>query len=204
MAYDIIIKDGTIVDGTGAPPFTADLAIANGRIAEIGRVTDSAAETIDARGLVVPAGFVDPHTHYDAQICWDPYITSSSWHGVTSVIMGNCGVGIAPCKPNVREIAAWDLVNVEAIPFEVLGKGVSWDWETFPQYLDAAQRRRCGINLGFMAALTPFRHYVMGEESMERPANSGEAAQIAALIKQAVGAGAFGFTTTAVPQHIGY
>jgi N-acyl-D-amino-acid deacylase len=204
MAYDLLIKNGTLVDGTGTPPRRADLAVADGKIAEIGQISDSAKRTVDASDLVVAPGFVDPHTHYDAQICWDPYITSSSWHGVTSVIMGNCGVGIAPCKPNVHEVAAWDLVNVEAIPFDVLGKGVTWDWETFPQYLNAAQGRGSGINLGFMAALTPFRHYVMGEESMERAANPEETASIAALIKEAVAAGAFGFTTTAVPQHIGY
>ena len=204
MTYDIIIKDGTIVDGTGAPRFTADLAIANGRVAEIGRVTDSAAETIDARGLVVAPGFVDPHTHYDAQICWDPLITSSSWHGVTSVVMGNCGVGIAPCKPAVREIAAWDLVNVEAIPFDVLSKGITWDWESFPEFMDAAARRGSGINLGFFAPLTPFRHFAMGEESMERAATPAETAQIAALLREAVSAGAMGFSTTISAQHIGY
>lgn len=204
MSHDLLIKNGTVVDGTGAAPRRADVAIAGGQIAEIGKVTEGAKNVIDASDLIVSPGFVDPHTHYDAQICWDPYITSSSWHGVTTVIMGNCGVGIAPCRPNVREIAAWDLVNVEAIPFDVLSKGVTWDWETFPQYLDAAERRGSGINLGFMAALTPFRHYVMGEESMERAANTQETAQIKALIKEAVASGAFGFTTTAVPQHIGY
>ena len=204
MSYDLLIKNGTVVDGTGAAPRRADVAVAGGKIAEIGKIVEGATKVVDASDLIVAPGFVDPHTHYDAQICWDPYITSSSWHGVTSVIMGNCGVGIAPCKEKVHDIAAWDLVNVEAIPFDVLGKGVTWDWETFPQYLDAAQRRGCGINLGFMAALTPFRHYVMGEESMERPANADETAKIAALIKEAVAAGAFGFTTTAVPQHIGY
>jgi N-acyl-D-amino-acid deacylase len=204
MSYDLLIKNGTLVDGTGAAPRRADLAVAAGKIAEIGKITDSAKKVVDASDLIVAPGFVDPHTHYDAQICWDPYITSSSWHGVTSVIMGNCGVGIAPCRPGVREIAAWDLLNVEAIPFDVLSKGVTWDWETFPQYLDAAERRGSGINLGFMAALTPFRHYVMGEESMERAANPDETARIKALIKEAVAAGAFGFTTTAVPQHIGY
>src|SRR6204780_3881196 len=204
MQYDIIIRGGTIVDGTGTPRFSADVAIANGKIAEIGRLSETAAETIDARGLIVAPGFVDPHTHYDAQICWDPLITSSSWHGVTSVVMGNCGVGIAPCRPEVREIAAWDLVNVEAIPFEVLSKGIKWEWETFPQYLDAAERRGKGINLGFLAPLTPFRHYVMGEESMERAATVAETAQIKATLKEAVAAGAFGFTTTIAPQHIGY
>jgi len=204
MSYDLLIKNGTVVDGTGGPSRRADVAIANGRIAEIGKVAEGAKKVIDASDLVVAPGFIDPHTHYDAQICWDPYITSSSWHGVTSVIMGNCGVGIAPCRPEVREIAAWDLVNVEGIPFEVLGKGIKWDWETFPQYLDAAQRRGSGINLGFMAPLTPFRHFVMGEESMERAATREETAGIKSLIKEAVAAGAFGFTTTAVPQHIGY
>jgi N-acyl-D-aspartate/D-glutamate deacylase len=204
MSYDLLIKNGTVVDGTGAAPKRADVAIAGGKIAEIGKVTEGAKQTIDASDLIVSPGFVDPHTHYDAQICWDPYITPSSWHGVTSVIMGNCGVGIAPCREAVHEIAAWDLVNVEAIPFEVLAKGVTWDWETFPQYLDAAQRRGSGINLGFMAALTPFRHYVMGEQSMERSATAEETAQIKALIKEAVTVGAFGFSTTTAPQHIGY
>jgi len=204
MSYDLLIKNGTVVDGTGAPQYRADVAVANGKIAEIGKITEGAKKVIDASDLIVAPGFVDPHTHYDAQICWDPLITSSSWHGVTSLVMGNCGVGIAPCKPEAREIAAWDLVNVEAIPFDVLTKGITWDWETFPEYMDAAQRRGAGINIGFMAPLTPFRHFVMGEESMDRPATPQETAQIKALIKEAVAAGAFGFTTTNVAQHIGY
>jgi N-acyl-D-aspartate/D-glutamate deacylase len=204
MSYDLLIKNGTVVDGTGAPQYRADVAVANGKIAEIGKITEGAKKVIDASDLIVAPGFVDPHTHYDAQICWDPLVTSSSWHGVTSLVMGNCGVGIAPCKPEAREIAAWDLVNVEAIPFDVLTKGITWDWETFPEYMDAAQKRGCGINVGFMAPLTPFRHFVMGEESMDRPATTQETAQIKALIKEAVAAGAFGFTTTNVAQHIGY
>ncbi|MBI3759685.1 MAG: amidohydrolase family protein [Deltaproteobacteria bacterium] len=204
MSYDLLIKNGTVVDGTGAKPRRADVAVANGQIAEIGKITEGAKKTIDASDLIVSPGFVDPHTHYDAQICWDPYITSSSWHGVTTVIMGNCGVGIAPCLPEVREIAAWDLVNVEAIPFDVLSKGIKWEWETFPEYMDAAEKRGSGINLGFLAPLTPFRHYVMGEESMERAATKDETAKIKAAIKEAVSAGAFGFTTTTAPQHIGY
>ena len=204
MSYDLLIKNGTVVDGTGAPSYRADVAVADGKIAAIGKITDGAKKTLDASDLIVAPGFVDPHTHYDAQICWDPLITSSSWHGVTSLVMGNCGVGLAPCKPENQEIAAWDLVNVEAIPFEVLGKGVTWDWTTFPEYMDAAQKRGSGINIGFMAALTPFRHWVMGEESMERSATPEERAQIKALIKEAVAAGAFGFSTTNVAQHIGY
>ena len=204
MSYDLLIKNGTVVDGTGAVPRRADVAIAGGQIAEIGSIREGARRVIDASDLIVAPGFVDPHTHYDAQICWDPYLTSSSWHGITTVMMGNCGVGIAPCRPEVREIAAWDLVNVEAIPFEVLSKGIKWEWETFPQYLDAAAKRGSGINLGFLAPLTPFRHYVMGEESMERAATPAETAQIKANLKEAFEAGAFGFTTTIAPQHIGY
>ncbi len=204
MSYDLIIKNGTVVDGTGADRVRADVAVTDGKISEIGKIKEGAKRMVDASDLIVAPGFVDPHTHYDAQICWDPLITSSSWHGVTSLVMGNCGVGLAPCKPDVHEIAAWDLVNVEAIPIEVLGKGVTWDWETFPEYMDAAERRGSGINIGFMAALTPFRHFVMGEESMERSATPEETTQIKALIKEAVAAGAFGFSTTNVAQHIGY
>ena len=204
MSYDLLIKNGTVVDGTGAPSYRADVAVADGKIAAIGKIADGAKKTLDASDLIVAPGFVDPHTHYDAQICWDPLITSSSWHGVTSLVMGNCGVGLAPCKTENQEIAAWDLVNVEAIPFEVLGKGVTWDWTTFPEYMDAAARRGSGINLGFMAPLTPFRHWVMGEDSMERAATPEERARIKALIKEAVAAGAFGFSTTNVAQHIGY
>ena len=204
MSYELLIKNGTVVDGSGAPPVRADIAVAQGKIAEIGKITAGAKKVIDASDLTVSPGFIDHHTHYDAQICWDPVISPSSWHGVTSVIMGNCGVGLAPCKPEVREIAAWDLVNVEAIPFDVLSQGVTWDWETFPEYMDAADRRGSGINLGFMAPLTPFRHYVMGEESMERAATPEETSQIAALLREAMQAGAFGFSTTNGPQHIGY
>src|SRR5205085_749582 len=141
MAYDLVIKNGTVVDGTGSPGRRADIAVAGGKIAEIGKITDGAKQVIDAADLVVAPGFVDPHTHYDAQICWDPAITPSSWHGVTSVVMGNCGVGIAPCRPEAREVAIRDLVNVEGIPFEVLERGISWEWQSFPEFLDAAAKR---------------------------------------------------------------
>jgi len=204
MAHDLVIKNGMLVDGTGAPARRADLAITGGTIAEIGRVTDGAAAVIDASDLVVAPGFIDPHTHYDAQICWDGAVTPSSWHGVTSVIMGNCGVGIAPCKPKTREVAMRDLVNVEAIPFDVLNMGITWDWETFPEFIEAAGRRRPSLNLGFLAPLTPFRHYVMGEASMERAATPDETAQIKALLGEAIDAGAFGFSTTILNQHVGY
>jgi N-acyl-D-aspartate/D-glutamate deacylase len=204
MAYDLVIKNGMVVDGTGTPARRADVAITGGTIAEVGRVNDGAATVIDAADLVVAPGFIDPHTHYDAQICWDGAVTPSSWHGVTSVIMGNCGVGIAPCKPEAREVAMRDLVNVEAIPFDVLNMGITWDWETFPGFIEAAARRNPSLNLGFLAPLTPFRHYVMGEASMERAATSEETAQIKQLLGEAVDAGAFGFSTTILNQHMGF
>ncbi len=204
MAHDLHIKNGLVIDGTGAPARRADVAIAGGRIAGIGNIGDGAKRVIDAEGLAVAPGFIDPHTHYDAQICWDGALTPSSWHGVTSVVMGNCGVGIAPCRPAAREIAMRDLVNVEAIPFEVLEQGITWDWESFPQYVQAAAKRKPALNLAFLAPLTPFRHYVMGEASMERAATAEETARIKALIGEAMDAGAFGFSSTLLNQHMGY
>jgi N-acyl-D-amino-acid deacylase len=204
MAYDLLIKNGTVIDGTGAPPRHADVAVAAGKIAEIGEIGDGAGRIIDAADCAVAPGFVDPHTHYDAQICWDQAITPSSWHGVTTVVMGNCGVGIAPCRAEARGIAMRDLVNVEGIPFEVLDQGITWDWESFPEFLDAAARRRSALNLGFLAPLTPFRHYVMGEASIERAATAEETAEIARVIRGAVDAGALGFSTTILNQHVGF
>lgn len=204
MSYDLVIRNGIVVDGTGAERYRADVAVFDGKVADIGKIGDGAKRTIDADGLVVAPGFVDPHTHYDAQICWDGAVTPSSWHGVTSVVMGNCGVGIAPCKPAAREIAMRDLVSVEGIPFDVLNKGITWDWETFPQFMDAAAARRPSLNLAFIAPLTPFRHYVMGEASMERAASAEETARIAALIAEAVDAGALGFSSTTLNQHMGF
>jgi len=194
-----------LIDGSGAPARRADVAISGGRIVDVGEgIGTPARRVIDADGLVVAPGFIDPHTHYDAQICWDGATTPSSWHGVTTVVMGNCGVGIAPCRPAAREVAMRDLVNVEAIPFEVLQAGITWDWETFPQYLDAAARRKPALNLAFLAPLTPLRHYVMGEASMERAASEDETRQIRNLLGEAVDAGAFGFSSTLLNQHMGY
>jgi N-acyl-D-amino-acid deacylase len=204
MAHDLLIRNGLVIDGTGAPGRHANVAIANGKIVEIGKVDGAARQTIDASDCVVSPGFIDPHTHYDAQICWDGAVTPSSWHGVTSVVMGNCGVGIAPCRPEAREVAMRDLVNVEAIPFDVLSQGITWDWETFPEFMDAAARRKPSVNLGFLAPLTPFRHYVMGEASMERAATTDETAKIKALLAGAMDAGAFGFSSTILNQHLGY
>jgi N-acyl-D-amino-acid deacylase len=204
MDYDLIIRKPVIVDGTGAPPYEGDIAVTAGKIAAIGKVGGSAREVIDAAGLIATPGFVDPHTHYDAQICWDPLLTCSSEHGVTSVVIGNCGVGIAPCRPNAHEIVTRDLVTVEGIPFDVLNRGITGDWESFPQYMAAAQKRGLGINVGFLVALTPLRHFVLGEESSERAAQPQERARIAALLREALDAGALGFSTTVFRQHLGY
>ncbi|MBM3355166.1 MAG: amidohydrolase family protein, partial [Betaproteobacteria bacterium] len=205
MALDLLVRNGLVIDGTGAPARRADVGVANGKIVCVQKnIRDKAGRTIDAGGLAVAPGFIDPHTHYDAQICWDGALTPSSWHGVTSVVMGNCGVGIAPCRPESREIAMRDLVNVEAIPFEVLQQGITWDWESFPQYMDAAARREPALNLAFLAPLTPFRHYVMGEASMQRAASGEELAAIRTLLAEAMDAGAFGFSSTLLNQHMGY
>ena len=201
---DLLLKNALVLDGTGAAARRADVGIAGGKIVEVGRSTGAAKRTVDAAGLAVAPGFIDPHTHYDAQICWDGATTPSSWHGVTTVVMGNCGVGIAPCRPGAREVAMRDLVNVEAIPFEVLDAGITWDWETFPQYLDAAERRGSSMNLAFLAPLTPLRHYVMGEASLERAASAEETQAIQQLLGEALDAGAFGFSSTLLNQHLGY
>jgi N-acyl-D-amino-acid deacylase len=204
MSYDLLITNGTIVDGTGAPRFKGDVAVQGGKIAAIGKNGGAAATVIDAAGKIVCPGFVDPHTHYDAQITWDRVLSSSAEHGVTTVVMGNCGVGIAPCRPADRECLADDLVTVEGIDKQVLAEGIQWDWETFPQYLDAAERRGSALNLAFLAPITPFRMLVLGPEANERAATPEETRRIAGLLDEAVRAGAWGFTTTANRQHIGH
>ena len=202
--YDILIKNGALIDGTGTAARHGSVAITDGKIVEVGEIDGPANQVIDAEGAVVAPGFIDPHTHYDAQICWDGAVTPSSWHGVTSVVVGNCGVGIAPCKLESREIAMHDLVNVEAIPYDVLEEGITWDWETFPEYMNAAERREPTLNLAFLAPLTPFRHYVMGTESLDRAATPEETRDIQTLLGQAMDAGAFGFSSTILNQHLGF
>jgi len=204
MPYDLLIKNGTVIDGTGKPRRHADVAVAQDKIAEIGKITGGARTVIDASDCIVAPGFIDPHTHYDAQVCWDPAMTPSSWHGVTTVVVGNCGVGIAPCRPDAHEVAMRDLVGVEGIDYDVLRKGIGWEWETFPEYLDAAARRGSALNLAFLATLSPFRHYVMGDAATERSATPEETAAVKALLKEAMSAGAFGFSTTIVLLHLGY
>ncbi|MGE0821539.1 MAG: amidohydrolase family protein [Candidatus Binatia bacterium] len=203
MAHDLLIRNGTVIDGTGQPQYRADIAVTNGTITQIGSLRESAKQTIDASDLIVAPGFIDPHTHYDAQIDWDGLVTCSSWHGVTSVVMGNCGVGLAPCRPEQRDALAWDLVNVEGMSYNVLSKGVRWEWESFPEFMTTARTGR-GINLGFLMPLSPLRSYVMGEAAQERAATPEETETIAALLRQGMQAGALGFSTTVATQHVGY
>lgn len=204
MNHDLLIRSGSVVDGTGAPARRADVAIQGDRIVAIGSELGDARETLDAGGLVVAPGFIDPHTHYDAQWCWDPLLSSSAWHGVTSVVMGNCGVGIAPCRPAAREMAMMDLVNVEAMPAQVLRSGIRWQWETFAEFMAAVSGGGIGLNAGFLLPLAALRHYAMGEQSGERGANAAEIRVMADHLRAAMEAGALGFSTTVLAQHIGH
>ncbi len=204
MAYDLLIKNAKICDGSGAPAYDGAVAVTGGKIAAIGKVTGATRREINADGLVLAPGFIDIHTHYDAQISWDPLLTSSCWHGVTTVLMGNCGVGVAPCRPAERTVMAWDLVNVEAMPYDVLLNGVSWEWESFPQYMATIERRGIGLNAGFLVPLSALRFYVMGEAASERAANPDEIRQMAHIFREAMQAGAYGFSLSLIPRHIGY
>ncbi len=204
MAYDLLIKNAKICDGSGAPAYDGAVAVSGGKIAAIGKVTGAARREINADGLVLAPGFIDIHTHYDAQISWDPLLTSSCWHGVTTVLMGNCGVGVAPCRPAERTVMAWDLVNVEAMPYDVLLNGVSWEWESFPEYMTAIERRGIGLNAGFLVPLSALRFYVMGEAASERAANPDEIRQMTHIFREAMQAGAYGFSLSLIPRHIGY
>jgi N-acyl-D-amino-acid deacylase len=204
MAYDLLIKDAQICDGTGAPVYPGSLAVDNGKIAALGSISGTAHRELSARGLILAPGFIDIHTHYDAQISWDPLLTCSSWHGITSLLMGNCGVGVAPVRPRERSTMAWDLVNVEALPHEVLMNGVSWEWEGFPEYMRAVERRGVALNTCFLVPLSALRFYVIGDEASEREATAEETAQMASLFREAMLAGAYGFSLSLAPQHIGF
>ena len=195
-----------LVDGTGRPAQAGDLGIRAGRIAALGEVRGDAAETLDVDGQVVAPGFVDIHTHYDAQVFWDRMLTISPWHGVTSVVMGNCGFGIAPTRPSQRELILLTLENVEGMSLDALQAGVGADWpfETFPEYLDAVAARGTAINVGALVGHTPVRMYVMGEESTERAARPEEIEQMARIVHEALAAGAIGFATSQSPTHVGY
>ncbi|RLA03658.1 MAG: amidohydrolase [Gammaproteobacteria bacterium] len=204
MVYDILIKNGCVVDGTGATRFMADVAVKDGAIVEIGEVTGEAKETIDASGKIVCPGFVDPHTHYDAQISWDTLLSSSSEHGVTTVVLGNCGVGVAPCKTDQREMTKADLITVEGMSGESLTAGINWQWETFPEYMDVAEAQQLAINTAFLVPMAPFRTFVLGEEASERGATADEIDELTEMLNTAMNAGAFGFSLSLMNQHIGW
>ncbi|MGE0823059.1 MAG: amidohydrolase family protein [Candidatus Binatia bacterium] len=205
MSYDLLIKDAEICDGTGRSRFHGAVGVRDGVIVEVGNTAGNARRVINADGLVVAPGFIDIHTHYDAQVSWDPLLTCSPWHGVTSVLMGNCGVGVAPCRPAEKEIVSWDLVNVEAMPHDVLLNGVAWEqWESFPDYIRTIAERGIGLNAGFLIPLSSFRYYVMGSEASEREATENELERMTTLFRQAMEAGAYGFSLSLLNQHIGY
>ena len=179
MAFDLLIRGGTLVDGTGAAARTADVAVKDGRIVEVGRVTGSAARTLDADGLTVTPGFVDIHTHYDGQVTWDTTLAPSSQHGVTTVVMGNCGVGFAPVHPDQHDFLIQLMEGVEDIPGTALHEGIAWEWETFPEYLNALAKRRWSMDVGTQVPHGAVRAYVMGERGAKNaPADPGEIAAI--------------------------
>ena len=200
--HDIVIRGGTIIDGTGKAPFSGDVAIAGDRIAQVGGRAGPGKREIDAAGLKVTPGWVDVHTHYDGQAMWDPLISPSSWHGVTTVMFGNCGVGFAPVKKEHRG-ALMDLMEgVEEIPNPVLAAGLSWEWETFPQFMDELERRPRVIDICAQAAHLPTRVYVMGDRAVRRePATADDIAEMRKLTIEALRSGAFGFTTSRTDSH---
>jgi len=206
MDFDLVVRGGTLVDGTGRPAVRGDVGIRDGRIAALGEVKGSAPRTIDAGGLVVAPGFVDIHTHYDAQVMWDRMLTISPWHGVTTVVMGNCGFGVAPTRPDHRGLIMRTLEKVEGMSLDALeaGLGEAWPFETFPEYLDAVERRGTALNVAVLLGHTPLRLYVMGEEATERAATPEEIARMRALVREAIDAGAIGFATSKASTHIGY
>src|SRR3954468_20451827 len=173
--YDLLIRAGTIVDGSGAKPLTGDVAVENGRIVAVGRVQGAARRTLDADGLLISPGVVDIHTHYDGQATWDPLLTPSCWHGVTTAVMGNCGVGFAPMKSERRQFLIELMEGVEDIPGAVLAEGVDWGWESFPEYLDVLAAKPRGMDLGAQLPHSALRYYVKGERGAARePANADD------------------------------
>ena len=195
--YDLVIRGGTIVDGTGIPRYKADLAIKNGRVSMIsGRISPGAAKEIDASGCIVAPGAIDLHTHYDAQLNWDPYASLSGWHGVTSLTIGECGFGFAPTRPEDRELNMQMMNRIEAIPLESMRLGMRWDWESFPQFLDSLEGQGLGVNVGGMFPFSPMRGYVLGMKAARERVSVTETElnQMKQLFYEAMEAGAFGFS----------
>jgi N-acyl-D-amino-acid deacylase len=202
MGLDLLIRDGTVVDGSGMPRYRADVGVQGGRIVEIGRIRAPAERTIDADGLIVAPGFIDGHTHMDAQVAWDPLGSCSCWHGVTSVVMGNCGFALAPCKAEDREWFARCLTAVEDIPTEAMMAGIDWTWETFPEYLATVERLPKAINYGMYIGHSALRMYAMGRRGVEEQANEDDLRRMAHAVEEAVRAGAMGLSTSRATPHI--
>ncbi|MET1003713.1 MAG: amidohydrolase family protein [Acidimicrobiia bacterium] len=201
--HDLVIKGGTVVDGTGAAARTADVAITDGVITEVGRVDGAAREEIDADGLLVTPGFVDVHTHFDGQITWDPLLTPTCWHGVTTIVMGNCGVGFAPVDPSRRDWLIGLMEGVEDIPGAALSAGIEWEWETFPEYLDAVARRPKLFDVAAQVPHGAVRAYVMGERGAKNePATAEDIDAMASIVREGIEAGAFGFSTSRTIAHM--
>jgi N-acyl-D-amino-acid deacylase len=199
--HDVIIRGAEVCDGTGAARRRADVAVQDGRIGEVGTVDGPARRTIDASGLVLAPGFIDLHTHYDCQVSWDRALTPSCWHGVTTVVMGNCGFSIAPCRPDDRELLMRMLLYVEGMPTEALRAGIHWEWETFPEYLDTLERWRPGLNVAVFVGHAAIRYYVMGSAATERAATDDELQRMQDVVREAMRAGAVGFSTSESPTH---
>lgn len=206
MNYDLKIVGGTLVDGSGKPGYVGDVGIKDGKIIALGQVPGDATQTIDASGKAVTPGFVDIHTHYDAQVVWDRMLTISPWHGVTTVVLGNCGFGVAPTRSHQRDLIVGTLEKVEGMSAATLNAGLGDDWpfETFPEYLNAIEDIGTAINVGVLVGHTPTRLYVMGEEASEREANDDEIAQMRQIVVEALDAGALGFATSKSPTHVGF
>ena len=202
MAFDLLIRDGTLVDGSGMPRYRADVGVKDGRITEIGRIREPADRTIDAEGRIVSPGFIDGHTHMDAQVAWDPLGSCSCWHGVTSVVMGNCGFALAPCKPDARDWFAECLEAVEDIPKEAMVKGIDWNWETFPEYLDTVAALPKAINYASYIGHSALRMYAMGDRALTDTATDDDLALMRRLVQEALSAGAVGFSTSRATTHI--
>lgn len=201
MDYDLLIRGGRLVDGSGLPSYIADVGIKNGKVVDIGRLKGSAARTIDAAGLVVAPGFIDHHTHMDGQILWDPYGTCEPQHGVTSIIMGNCGLALAPVEAGGEDALIKSFVRVEAIPRIALEKGVPWGWRSYGDYLDRLEDN-VGINVGGIVGHIAVRQYVMGEESVERTATADEIEKMRQLVSESILGGALGFSTNRNERHM--
>ena len=201
MPYDLVIKNGTVIDGTGLPRYRADVAVRHGRIAAIGRIREAAREVVDAEGRVVTPGFIDGHTHMDAQVFWDPYGTCSCWHGVTTVVMGNCGFTLAPCGKRERHLVVRNLERAEDIAAEAMDAGIDWTWTTFPEFLDRVDALPKGINYAGYVGHSALRTFAMGERAFEKESSEDELSVMERELRDAMRAGAIGFTTSRSPSH---